>query len=132
MTNLKFSFTNVLLAVATEASEIVLVNPRGVQSAADRACEVCFRSKTKGGHISPYSVFNLFIKYFATEFTFCKLSYCKLKYLNCSALSGIWLIRFEKIAEKFCCIKTTSKHCGKTMSTYWHQNTIHGNRPCCP
>ena len=97
--------------------------PRSLSGTADRACEVCFRSKTEGGRISPYSVYNLFITYFTTEFTFCKLSYCNLKYLKCSALSGIWLIRLEKIAEKFCWIKTTSKHCGKTMSKYWHQKT---------
>ena len=53
--------------------------PRSLSGTADRACEVCFRSKTEGGHISPYSVYNLFITYFITEFTFCKLSYCNLK-----------------------------------------------------
>ena len=93
---------------------------------------VCFRSKTEGGHISPYSVYNLFIKYFTTVFTFCKLSYCNLKYLKCSALSEILFIRLEKIAEKFCWIKTISKHCGKTMSKYWHQKTSNGDRRCCP
>ena len=54
---------------------------------ADRACEVCFCSKTKGGHISPYSVYNLFFTYFTTKFTFWKLSYCNLKYLKYSTLS---------------------------------------------
>ena len=63
---------------------------------------------------------------------FLKLSYCNLKYLTCSTLSGFWIIRLEKIAEKFCWIKTTSKHCGKTMSTYWHQKTINGDRRCFP
>ena len=70
--------------------------PRSSSGTADQACEVCFRSKTEGGHISPYSVYNLFITYFTTEFTFWKLSYCNLKYLKCSTLSGIWLIRLEK------------------------------------
>ena len=106
--------------------------PRSLSGTADRACEVCFRSNTKGGHISPYSVYNLFITYFTTEFTFCKLFYYNLKYLKCSTLSEIWLIRLKKIAERFCWIKTTSTHCGKTMSTYWHQKTINGDRRCCP
>ena len=57
--------------------------PRSLSGTADRACEVCFRSKTEGGHISPYSVYNLFITYFTAEFAFCKLSYCNLKYLKC-------------------------------------------------
>ena len=104
---------------------------RSLSGTADRACEVCFRSKTKGGHFSPYSVYNLFITYFNTEFTFCKLSYCNLKCLICSTLSGLWLICLQKIAEKYCWIKTTSKYCGKTMSTYWHQKTINGERRCC-
>ena len=105
---------------------------RSLSGTADRACEVCFPSKTEGGHISPYSVYNLFITYFTTELTFCKLSYCNLKYLKHSTLSGIWLICLEKIAEKFCWIKTSSKHCRKTVSTYWHQNTINGDCRCCP
>ena len=100
--------------------------PRSLSGTADWACEVCFRSKTEGGHILPYSFDNLFITYFTTELTFWKLSYCNLK------LSGIWLIRLEKIAERFCWIKTTSKHCRKTMSAYWHQKTINGDRRCCP
>ena len=37
--------------------------PRSLSGTADRACEVCFRSKTEGGHISPFSVYNLFIVY---------------------------------------------------------------------
>ena len=37
--------------------------PRSLSGTADRACEVCFRSKTEGGHISSYSVYNLFIVY---------------------------------------------------------------------
>ena len=106
--------------------------PRSLSGTADRACEVCFRSKTEGGHISPYSVYKLFITYFITEFTFCKLSYCNLKFLKCSTLSWIWFIRLEKIAERFCWIKSTSKYCGKTMSTDWHQTTINGDRRCCP
>ena len=105
---------------------------RSLSGTADRACEVCFRSKTEGGHISPYSVYNLFITYFTTEFTFCKLSYCNQKYLKCSTLSGTWLIRLEKIVERICWIKTTSKHCGKTMCKYWHQKTSNGDRRCCP
>ena len=45
----------------------------------------------------------------------------------------ILLICLEKIAERFCLIKTTSKHCGKMMSTYWHQKTINGDhRSCLP
>ena len=76
--------------------------PRSLSGTADRACEVCFRSKTEGGHISPYSVYNLFITYFIPEFIFCKLSYCDLKYLKCSTLSELRLIRLEKIAESFC------------------------------
>ena len=40
-------------------------------------------------------------------------------------------ISTQKIAEKFCWIKTTSKHCEKKMSTYWHQKTINGDRRCC-
>ena len=106
--------------------------PRSLSGKADRACEVCFRSKTEGWHISPYSVYNLFITYFTTEFTFCKLSFWNLKYLKCLTLSWIWLIRLEKIAKRFCWIKTTSKHCGKSMSTYWHQQTINGDCRCCP
>ena len=70
--------------------------PRSLSVTADRACE------TEGGHISPYSVSNLFITYFTNEFIFCKLSYCNLKYLKCSTLSVIWLIHLEKIAERFC------------------------------
>ena len=31
------------------------------------------------------------------------------------------LFCFKNIAERFCCIQTTSKRCGKTMSIYWHQ-----------
>ena len=107
------------------------VRPRSLSGTADRTCKACFRSKTEGWHISPYSVYNLFITYFTTEFTFCKLSYCNLKYLKRSTLSGIWFIRLEKFAERFCWIKTTSKLCGKTMSTYWHQKTINGDRRCC-
>ena len=38
-------------------------HPRSLSGTADRACEVCFRSKTEGGHISPFSVYNLFIVY---------------------------------------------------------------------
>ena len=38
-------------------------HPRSLSGTADRACEVCFRSKTEGGHISPYLVYNLFIVY---------------------------------------------------------------------
>ena len=105
--------------------------PRSLIGTADRACEVCFCSKTEGGHISPYSVYNLFITYFNTEFTFSKLSYCNLRYLTCSTLSGFWLICLEKIVEKFYWIKTTSKLCGKTMSTFWHQKTINGDHRCC-
>ena len=105
--------------------------PMSLSGTADRACEVCFRSKTEGGHISPHSVYNVFITYFTTEFTFFKLSYCNLKYLKCSTLSWIWLIRLEKIAERFCWIKTTSEHCGKMMSTDWQQKTINGDRRCC-
>ena len=67
--------------------------PRSLSGTADRACEVCFCSKTKGGHISPYSVYNLFITYSSPEFIFCKLSYCNLKYLKCSTLSALRLIR---------------------------------------
>ena len=37
--------------------------PRSLSGTADRACEVCFRSKTEDGHISPFSVYNLFIVY---------------------------------------------------------------------
>ena len=37
--------------------------PRSLSGTADRACEVCFRSKTEGVHISPFSVYNLFIVY---------------------------------------------------------------------
>ena len=70
--------------------------PRSLSGTADRACEVCFRSKTEGGKISPYSVYNLFITYFNTEFTFCKLSYCDFKYLTCSTLSGFCLYSFGK------------------------------------
>ena len=106
--------------------------PRSLSGTADQACEVCFRSKTEGRHISPSSVYYLFITYFTTEFTFCKLSYCNLKYLKCSTLSGIWLIRLEKIAERFCWINTTSKHCLQTMSLNWHQKTINADRRCCP
>ena len=76
--------------------------PSSLGGTADRACEVCFRSKTEGEHISPYSVYNLFITYFTPDFVFCKLSYCNLKYLNCSTLFALRLIRFEKIAESFC------------------------------
>ena len=78
--------------------------PRSLSGTADRACEVCFRSKTEGGHISPYSVYNLFITYFTPppEFIFCKLSYCNLRYLKSSTLSELRLIRLEKIAESFC------------------------------
>ena len=76
--------------------------PRSLSGKADRACEVCFRSKTEGGHISPYSVYNLFITYFTHEFIFCKLSYCNLKYLKCSTFFALRLIRLEKIAESFC------------------------------
>ena len=61
--------------------------PRSLSGTADRACEVCFRLKTEGGHISPYSVYNLFITYFTTEFTFWKLSYCNLEHLKCSTFS---------------------------------------------
>ena len=75
--------------------------PMSLSGTADRACEVCSRSKTEGGHTSPYSVYNFFITYFNTEFTFCKLSYCNLKHLTCSTLSGIWLIRLERIVENF-------------------------------
>ena len=53
----------------------------------NRACEVRFHSKTEGGPYSPYSVYNLFITYFTTKFTFCKLSYCNLNHLKCSTLS---------------------------------------------
>ena len=41
--------------------------PRSLSGTPDRACEVCFRSKTEGGHISPYSVYNLFTTYFTTD-----------------------------------------------------------------
>ena len=44
--------------------------PRSLSGTADRACEVCFRSKTEGGHISPYSVYNLFITYFTPNLYF--------------------------------------------------------------
>ena len=76
--------------------------PRSLSGTADRACEVCFRSKIEGGPISPYSVYNLFITYFTPEFIFCKLSYFNLEYLKCSTLSALRLIRLEKIAESFC------------------------------
>ena len=61
--------------------------PRSLSGTANRACKVRFRSKTEGGHISTYSVYNLFITYFTTEITFCEVSYCYLKYLKCSTLS---------------------------------------------
>ena len=123
---------NTVLFIGYRLNMAKYARPRSLSGTADRACEVCFRSKTEGGHISSYSVYNLFYYiYFNTEFTFWKLSYCNLKYLTCSTLSGFWIIRFEKIADKFCWIKTTSKHCGKTMSTYWHQKTINGDRRCC-
>ena len=75
--------------------------PRALSGTADGACEVCFRSKTEGWHISPYSVYNPFITYFTPEFIFCKLSYCNLRYLKCSTLSELMLIRLEKIVESF-------------------------------
>ena len=63
----------------------------------NRACEVHFHSKTEGGHILPYSViYYLFITYFTSEFTFCKLSYCNLKYLKCSTLSETLFNLFGK------------------------------------
>ena len=38
--------------------------PRSLCGTANQASEVCFRSKTEGGHISPYSVYNFFITYY--------------------------------------------------------------------
>ena len=70
--------------------------PRSLSGTADRACEVCLRSKTEGGHISPCSVYNLFITYCTTEFTFWKLSYCNLKHLKCSTFSGTLVNSFGK------------------------------------
>ena len=95
-------------------------------------CEVRSRSKTEGGHISPYSVYNLFIIYFTIEFTICKLSYCNLKYLKCSSLSKTLVNSFEKDRADFCWIKTTSKHCEKKLTIFWHQKTIKSDRQCCP
>ena len=42
-------------------------------------CEVCFRSKTEGGHISPFSVYNLFIVY------------------PCFPINKLWLINLKSI-----------------------------------
>ena len=53
--------------------------PRSLSGTADRACEVCFRSKTEGGHISPFSVYNLFIVY--PYFPINKLRLINLKYI---------------------------------------------------
>ena len=53
--------------------------PRSLSGTADRACEVCFRSKTEGGHISPYSVYNLFIVY------------------PCFPIRKLWLINLKSI-----------------------------------
>ena len=44
--------------------------PRSLSGTADWACQDCFLSKTEGRHILPYSVYNLFITYFNTEFNF--------------------------------------------------------------
>ena len=87
--------------------------PRSLSGTADRACEVCFRSKTKGGHISPYSVYTLFITYFMTEYTFCKLSFCNLKYSKCSTLSEIWLIRLKRSRRDFVESKQQAHFAGK-------------------
>ena len=38
----------------------------------------------------------------------------------------------EKIAERLRLIKTTGKHCGKTLSIYLPQKTINGDPKCCP
>ena len=44
--------------------------PMSLSDTTDRACEVCFRSKSEGGHFSPYSVYKLFITYFTPNLYF--------------------------------------------------------------
>ena len=106
--------------------------PRFLSGTGNLAWEVHFCSKTEGRHISPYSANNLFITSLTIQFTFCKLSCCNLKYLNCSNCHGLWLIPLEKAGERFLSDQNKSKHCGKTTSVYWYQMTINGDCQCCP
>ena len=117
--------------------------PMSLSSTTDRACEVRLRVKSEGRYISPYSIITFLLHISPPNLHFLNFLTVIWNIWNLQHCLRLWLIRLEEIADRFCWIKTKSKHCVKTMSIYWHQknktnhpissnSSINGDRQCCP
>ena len=94
-------------------------HPMSLIGTENRACEVRFSSKTECGHVSLYPVYTLFITYFTTDFRFCELFFCHIKYFKCSTLFETLVISFGSESWEILLIQNNKQ----TLRENWHQKT---------